>query len=339
MIRPSLTQVGPRVSSTPHVPRPAFAVAARFSSTASGPLNPDSIFVISVPITTKRSYVYCNHKPRVLSEAQARHFPLATRLESKLTGAALKVWTKLSTSKASINIKITALAKRMLDTVAYQENCLRSFPSKDAMIREINQEALSKNQPDPLVVQSHIDQLKIHHSQIKPIPMYHASFQTPGNIISQLEEFKTNSYSTHLKYSILCGIGVPISLPFAIVPVIPNIPGFYLAYRFYCNVKALSGINHLKYLLESSDGTAAGTRHLDFITKPEIDSVYRETNDKSDLYIDSVQEEERLIISPKIIEDLTDKLNIPHLKEELNKAWRQEKSRLKRELKVDDAVQ
>ena len=43
---------------------------------------------------------------------------------------------------------------------------------------------------------------------------------------------------------------IPISLPFALVPIVPNVPGFYIAYRLYCNVKALLGVKHLDYLLE-----------------------------------------------------------------------------------------
>lgn len=294
----------------------------RFNSNATKAIDPNSIFVISLPITTKKSYLYCNHQPHVVGPTKAHHFPLLTRLESKATGVAIKVWDKISTSKATVNVKITALFKKVLDTVAYQENCLRSFPSKNAMIREINEESM---------VQNRISQLNLQQ-QVNPIPLYHPSFQDKSTILEQTRDLMTSRYATHKKYMILCGIAVPISLPFAIVPVVPNIPGFYFAYRFYCNLKAFNGIKHLEYLVDSPE------THLTFSDRSTIDDIYLKGNTKDELSY-SVQEEERLIISKGIIDELTDALNLPQLNEELNRALRQESARLKKEMKVDDAVE
>lgn len=210
------------------------------------------------------------------------------------------------------------------------------------MIREINEEALkSINQTSNKLIQTEINQLKIPTNQIKPIPLYHPSFQNASNILTQLCKFRDENYSTYLKYTILCGIGVPISLPMAIIPVIPNVPGFYLAYRFYCNLKALMGLKHLDYLLErdSDASTATDTKHLTFIPQTIIDDIYKQDNSQTELIIDSVQEEERLIITPEIIEQVIEKLQLPQLKEDLSKALRQETKRLGKNIKVDDAIQ
>lgn len=305
-----------------------------------GTIRPNSIFVISLPITTQKSFIYCNHKPKsILDPSQLKNTPIITKIENKATQFAVKGWTKLSTSKLSVNIKVTQFVKRLLDTIPYEESSLRSFPSKNSMIREINKETMDSEKSKPLI-QTEIDSLQIPTNQIKPIPLYHPTFQNVDNILTQLYRFRDENYATYRKYTILCAIGIPVSLPFAIVPVIPNIPGFYIAYRFYCNLKALLGIKHLDYLLaRPEDLTSSDTQHLTFVSQSIIDDIYQKYNSKHELIVDSVQEEERLIITQEIIDQVTKQLELPQIHEDLSKALRQETKRLGKDIKVEDAVQ
>lgn len=180
------------------------------------PINHDSIYVVSIPITNYKSYIYCNHKPSILSKAQLQRISWITKLESKLTGLASKGWNKLSTSDKTVNVKITNMINKLLNTISYEENCLKSFPSQKAMIREINEELLdaikSKLDTDSSVmVQSEIDTLSIPVDQLKPIPIYHPSFQNPTTILNQLNRFRDEGHAMHMKYATLCAIGVPLS--------------------------------------------------------------------------------------------------------------------------------
>ncbi|CAH6719310.1 hypothetical protein CLIB1444_02S05578 [[Candida] jaroonii] len=314
---------------------PSF-IFKRYQSTGIGK---NGIYVIALPITTKKSYIYCHHKPSLLSSTQARSFPLITKLENKATALVLKGWSKLSNSKISINVKVTNFVRKLLNSIHYEEACLRSFPSRKSMIREINEEALNNisdmTDKNNKLIQTQIDELNIPLNQIKPIPLFHPKFINTTNINNQLNAFKDDAYSNHLKYAIICGIGIPLSLPFALVPVVPNVPGFYIAYRFYCNVKALMGINHLKYLLDTKDES----KHLIFEKAPKIDDIYKKHLSDKELYFEDIQEDERVIISNEIIEDLTEELNLPELTEDLKKAFRQETLRLNKNIKVDDLVQ
>lgn len=297
-------------------------------SYASKPvINPDSVYVISVPITTKKSYIHCNHKPKLLSTTQIEQYPWIHKLETKIITNAAKGWNKLANSEKSINKKITSFIKRMLDTIPYEENCLRSFPSKETMIREINLEQLEghDNQGDTLL-QTYIDQHKIPPNQIKKVPFYYAEFQSKLLVDTQLKELVETTRSTHIKYATLCAIGIPLSLPAALVPVLPNIPGFYLAYRLYCNMKALSGIDNLKYLLQD---------HLQF--KPlDFKEIYMAENGP-EAFNESVQEEERVLITEGIIQKISSQYGVSE--EDLNKALRQERARIQKEIKTGDAVE
>lgn len=308
----------------------------RYQSTGIGK---NGIYVIALPITTKKSYIYCHHKPSLLSTSQAKNFPLITKLENKATALVLKGWSKLSSSKISVNVKVTKFVRKLLNSIPYEEACLRSFPSRKSMIREINQEALDNisNMTDSSnkLIQTQIDELNIPLNQIKPIPLYHPKFINTTNITNQLNIFKDEGYSKHFKYAILCGVGIPLSLPFALVPVVPNVPGFYIAYRFYCNIKALMGINHLKYLLDTKDEP----KHLVYEKSTKIDDIYKKHINDKELYFEDIQEDERVIISKEVIEDLCEDLKLPELKEDLKKAFTQETLRLNKNIKVDDLVQ
>ncbi|KAK6460727.1 mitochondrial K+-H+ exchange-related-domain-containing protein [Scheffersomyces coipomensis] len=338
------------------------------TSTSRNPtaiINHDSIWVISIPITSSRSYIYCNHKPTILDGSQLQRFPLVTKLETRLIGIASKGWQKLASSKFWVNKRIYEFANQVLKRVPYQENCLKSFPSKRAMIREINEESLEEvnrklnndsGNHHPNIIQTDVDEFKIPLDQLKSIPLYHPSFQNPSIILNQLYNFRDKEKSKHRKYAILCAIGIPISLPFALIPVVPNIPGFYLAYRLYCHVKALTGVNHLDYLLEGSETaligeedegdtgelladpkTVADTRHISFKSISQIDKYY---DNPTMINSNSISEdEEKVIINEDIITRLCNDLELDHLKEDLLRALSQESTRLKQNLKVNDTVE
>lgn len=289
---------------------------------SSKPIRHDSIFVVSLPITTHRSYIYCNHRPSLLTKEDAKALPLFNKIETKLVGLVEKGWIKLKLSENIANKKVVELATYLLDKLPYEEKCLLSFPSKNSMIREINEEAkgLTTEVSPSLVVlaQSQITDLDIAN-QVKPIPLLHPSFQPPLAILGQLTKFRDEAHAKHLKYAILCGVGIPLSLPFALVPIIPNVPGIYLAYRLYCHIKVLLGAQHLGYLLET-DSTAPDTNHITFQENAVLDALYNIDN------VDS--EKERLLLTPQIIDQLSSDLGFDYLASDLHKALKQESKRL-----------
>lgn len=56
---------------------------------------------------------------------------------------------------------------------------------------------------------------------------------------SILERLSTERNAIHRKRLVWSLIGLPISVPFALVPVIPNLPFFYLAYRAFSHWKGM----------------------------------------------------------------------------------------------------
>ncbi|KAI9739139.1 MAG: hypothetical protein M1834_007352 [Cirrosporium novae-zelandiae] len=67
-----------------------------------------------------------------------------------------------------------------------------------------------------------------------------------------LRELATKRQNLHRKRMWGCLIGLPFTLPVGILPIIPNIPGFYLTFRAWSHYRALRGSQHLEFLLNEN---------------------------------------------------------------------------------------
>lgn len=298
-------------------------------------LNLDSIFVLSVPITTHRSYIYCHHRPSLLDSSQRKAVPFVMKAENKVVGLATKAWNKLASSKVSVNQKIVHFVRKMLNSIPYDENCLRSFPSKHSMIREINEEHLSTLPKAVMTLEVEAENVTV--DQLKPIPVFHPRFQEPQAILSQMHQFKNSLGAHHLKWAIVCAIGIPISLPLALLPVVPNVPGFYLAYRLYCHLKAYYGSLNLGYLLEckDEDPNVEDTTHLAFEAYPNLDVAFLTDATFAKVNAEESDDNERILITYQTIDNLVEATKLTNIKDDLRRAMVQETKRIEKELGQD----
>ncbi|KAM9931461.1 hypothetical protein OXX80_008887 [Metschnikowia pulcherrima] len=280
----------------------------------------DSVFLLSIPITTKRSFIYCHHNSKLLSRDQLDAVPWLARAETKLVSLAAKAWHKLVASDMSVNKKIVVWVSKLLNSIPYNENCLRSFPSKEAMVRELTES--SQDSPRAILT-AKIDEIKVSPDQLKPVPVYHASSQTPDTILEQMHSFKKNLVPYHRKWAALCAIGIPITLPVALVPVAPNVPGFYLAYRLYCHIQALRGARNLGHLLESEGSHNDTSTHLTFKHRPELDTQFSPIES-------GIESGERMLIDSDAVDKLVDSTGLIGIKDDLYRAFKQESERLKK---------
>ncbi|PVH20105.1 hypothetical protein CXQ85_001885 [Candidozyma haemuli] len=301
--------------------------------------DPETLYIVSIPITTHRSYIFCNHKSSFLDKGQK--VPLYVRAEAKIIALARKGWDKLRSSEITINKKVVVFANKLLDTIPYDESCLQSFPAKKVMVREINEEHLQEV-PKTLVT-GKMKEKKVSVDQLKPIPVYHPRFQEASAILSQMHHFRDQFGTYHRKWAIWCGIGVPITLPLALIPVMPNVPGFYLAYRFYCHIKALMGVNNMGYLLETTgdpdaDPTPDDTTHLTFQACSKLDVPYLADATFAKVKAEDNNENESVLVTHDTIDRIVDHSGLEQLRDDLHKALKQESARLKKQL-AEESVQ
>ncbi|CCE79228.1 Piso0_001279 [Millerozyma farinosa CBS 7064] len=299
----------------------------------------NSIYILSIPITKKHSYIHCNHKRGFVDAGGRNTLSVMSKIEEKITQVVGKGWKKISSSDNRLNKSITKLVTGLLETIPYEENCLRSFPSKKHMVRYINEEYMTddKSQGPNSIIQSQLEKLSVPAEQLDPIPLYHPTFQQPSVIVDQLRSFREHAYKIHLKRAIGCALGIPLTLPLILLPVVPNVPGIYLTYRLYCNVKALVGIKHLDYLISPSNELDQQTnrqesekgidihslKHINIQQLTMFDDVYRIPASQLSLHA-----EDDLILSEEAVDRFCKALDLPELKNDLTKAIKQEHYRI-----------
>ncbi|KAJ9636752.1 hypothetical protein H2199_007746 [Coniosporium tulheliwenetii] len=88
-------------------------------------------------------------------------------------------------------------------------------------------------------------------NKIRVEVLFPGRFLKEPKVMGILEKLATERQALHRKRMWWSIVGLPISAPFGLVPVVPNIPFFYLAFRAYSHWKALSGSQHLQFLVEN----------------------------------------------------------------------------------------
>ncbi|KAI9714244.1 MAG: hypothetical protein M1828_001175 [Chrysothrix sp. TS-e1954] len=94
--------------------------------------------------------------------------------------------------------------------------------------------------------------------------LYQSLCNTPLlETIKSLAEGRRDLHRSRRNWSL---IAMPLTTPFALLPVIPNLPFFYVTFRAWSHHRALSGIQHINHLVEHS--------LLRPTPSPTLDSLY-----------------------------------------------------------------
>jgi len=161
----------------------------------------------------------------------------------------------------------------------------------------------------------------------------------PENTVSEvLRKLGTERQKLHKSRMIYCIIGMPITAPIAILPVIPNIPFFYLVFRAWSHWRALSGSKHIEFLLDKN------------LVKPKPSTILSELYASGELRFGSTSItgtekssllskdwDEEMVLHKSDGKRIAEALDIPELDVELDRAvWQVEKSiQAAKELKED----
>ncbi|KAM3505786.1 hypothetical protein MY11210_007825 [Beauveria gryllotalpidicola] len=156
----------------------------------------------------------------------------------------------------------------------------------------------------------------------------------PGSVIpaTQVESvarrLATERQAIHRRQMMWCLVGMPITLPFALVPVIPNLPFFYLVYRAFSNWRAIAGGRHVRWLVEK--------KLLVPLPSKALDLVYAQSPAAANIKDPEAKEE--ILLTHTQIRTCTDVLGIPELETELDRAvWQIEEELKKKEQKQREA--
>ncbi|KAL1871603.1 hypothetical protein VTK73DRAFT_1952 [Phialemonium thermophilum] len=153
-----------------------------------------------------------------------------------------------------------------------------------------------------------------------------------------LEKLATEREGLHRRKLIWCFLGMPLTAPVALIPLIPNLPFFYLVYRAWSHWRALSGGRHIQFLVRNNLLTLNPSRIMDEVyasQKHPLSSspVPSANHEAAELNgpIPSVEpdqenpEGETMLLTQSSGKRMTQALDIPQLEIELERAiWQVE---------------
>ncbi|KAK7178549.1 hypothetical protein DPSP01_014021 [Paraphaeosphaeria sporulosa] len=188
-----------------------------------------------LPVSTRRSLIYCE---KLHDKAASERGYL-----DKLTNKASETWVAWeSDAKAPLNWKkrVTHMGNQALNRIPFEEWGLKTLPALTPRRKLAITEGTEKWQV------------------IYPGQYLHK--ERVPEILKQLAKEKQGMYRSKMLWSI---VAMPFTAPFALIPVIPNLPFFYFVYRAYSYWKALAGSKHLEFLLQHNLPTPNPSTELD----------------------------------------------------------------------------
>ncbi|KAI1162425.1 mitochondrial K+-H+ exchange-related-domain-containing protein [Nemania serpens] len=254
-----------------------------------------------LPISTRRTLLYCQ-KLQVLP-------PEKQPWIDKITVRAAKLWAGWEQKESGWQKWVVKYGNGALRRIPYEEWGLKSVPTLSA--RRKQEEIMGKEKHHLIFPQSVIPAARA--PQI-------------------LHTLATERESLHRSRMLWCFVGMPITAPFALVPIVPNLPFFYLAFRAWSHYRALAGGKHLKWLSSNNFLTVWPSeildtiypRHLPSSNPPEQESTHSSPGSRHQSDNNPI-DEERLLLTQDSGRKLARAIEVPGLEVELERAiWQVE---------------
>lgn len=220
------------------------------------------VYFYALPLTTRKTFIHCKYTNNIFPNGKPT-------LENKIISKFTTLWNNFATSDVSVNKKVTKFINNILSRIPWLETCLLSIPSQKFITRKLLEDA---EQEKKFVTYDDILEKNIKSEDLEKLDFYYPHQLTNMELIMKnfKPEFKSQ-YDIHKKGILKDLLLMPLTIPFAIVPLLPNIPGFYLLYRVYCHIKVISSLKFLVTLLK--DG------HLNYNRVDGIAEIYLGTQD------------------------------------------------------------
>jgi len=183
-----------------------------------------------LPISTRRTLIYCERLQPTLSPGQKP--PLLDRLLAKTS----ETWTKWEAADKGWQKKVTVYGNQLFRRIPFEEWGLKTLPP------------LTKTREREMIVTG-----KLRFDVLFP-----GRFVKEGSVLGTLERLSRERQALHARKLWQSVALMPVTVPFALVPVVPNLPFFYMCFRAYSHYRALYGGKLLARVLQGAGGAGAG---------------------------------------------------------------------------------
>ncbi|KAL4780867.1 mitochondrial K+-H+ exchange-related-domain-containing protein [Aspergillus varians] len=245
-----------------------------------------------VPISTRRALIYA----RLLRKDVSKERSILDRITDK----AAETWAKWEEADKGWKMHLVSWGNRVQQRIPYEEWGLKSIPSLTSQ-RRID-ESHGTKRVDVLFPGNAIKEEKL-------LPMLH-----------KLSKERQELHRRRMWWSF---IAAPLTAPVALIPLIPNIPFFYLVYRGWSHWRALNGSKHLQFLVEKNLLNPISHPGLVGLYAKRVSLTLAETN-REDTVADMVENveksDERILLRMKDAKKLATILDAPGLALEAERA-------------------
>ncbi|KAK9475340.1 mitochondrial K+-H+ exchange-related-domain-containing protein [Dipodascopsis tothii] len=199
--------------------------------------------LVLLRLPEERALVYCQ---RTAVSAVRTH---ARRIDETIADKAAAMWRNWESGSSSIKKQITVWGNAAVDKIPYEEWSLKGVPRVrfDAPAAPADAEALIK--PDMAV-------------QV----VFPRNVIAPAEVPTLIMDLVTRRRALDRRLFWWSLLASPFTLPLVLLPVVPNVPGFYLLYRAWSHWKALEGGKTLERLVAEG--------RLDCVPSAELEAVY-----------------------------------------------------------------
>jgi hypothetical protein len=159
-----------------------------------------------LPISTRRTLIYCERAKPLPGKKPS--------IQDRVVNKASETWVSFEKAPSGWKKTLTTYGNKAFKRIPYEEWGLKTIP------------ALSQKRKDAELSQQ--DRVEV---------LYPGLFLKHEKVLETCRQLAVERQPLHRKRMIYSAIGAPLTLPFALLPIIPNIPGFYLLFRAWSHWK------------------------------------------------------------------------------------------------------
>ncbi|OQN97864.1 hypothetical protein B0A48_16175 [Cryoendolithus antarcticus] len=267
-----------------------------------------------LPISTRRTLIFCERVPSLLAPGQKP--PLQERAITRATES----WASWETKTSGWQKWVTTSGNSLFRRIPFEEWGLKTVPPLTAKRRK-----------------------EVEEGNVKMEVLFPGGFVKEAEVMGTLGRIAKERQGWHRR-KLWWSVGLmPVVAPFALVPVIPNLPFFYLLFRAYSHYRAEAGGRLLQVLLEMNLVTPRASRRLDLAYTSGLMHPSREKSRdapepadadveqvKSEVAAQSKGDQEEVMLLPKWNGKLlAESFKLPEMEIEIERAVEQVEKSLK----------
>lgn len=212
-----------------------------------------------LPISTRRTLIYCERVQETLASPGPGQTAPKPPYTDRILNKASSTWASWEKAEKGWQKQITVYGNQLFKRIAFEEWGLKSFPPlTKAKLVQLEREPPTSYQclyPSAFLRASPSSTTTSSVADKTPV--------STSSITALLTQLSTERQALHTRRFWTSILLMPVSAPFTLVPVIPNLPFFYLCFRAYSHYRALYGARFLAHLLAQNSVTPTPSRAMD----------------------------------------------------------------------------